>query len=65
MEKKDVLQFEFAEKEKIYRYLWDVFLILWTLLGLGRDKLNLKIKLLICHYSSILQPNPTITAITH
>ena len=26
-----------CQKEKIYRYLWVVFLILWTLLGLGRD----------------------------
>ena len=28
------------QKEKIYRYLWDVFLMLWTLLGLGRDKVS-------------------------
>ena len=26
-----------CQKEKIYRYLWVVFLILWTLVGLGRD----------------------------
>ena len=25
------------QKGKIYRYLWDVFLMLWTHLGLGRD----------------------------
>ena len=27
----------FVKRNKIYRYLWDVFLMLWTLLGLGRD----------------------------
>ena len=26
-----------VQKGKIYRYLWDVFLMLWTFLGLGRD----------------------------
>ena len=29
-----------CQKRKIYRYLWDVFLMLWTLLGLGRDKVS-------------------------
>ena len=26
-----------CQKGKIYRYPWDVFLMLWTLLGLGHD----------------------------
>ena len=26
-----------CQKRKIYRYLWVVFFMLWTLLGLGRD----------------------------
>ena len=30
-----------CQKGKIYRYLRDVFLMLWTLLGLGRDTLHL------------------------
>ena len=32
----------FVKKEKIYRCLWDVFLMLWTLLSLGRDNDGLK-----------------------
>ena len=39
-----------CQKGKIYKYPWDVFFMLWTLLGLGHDTWAYELRLLSIHF---------------
>ena len=61
----DMIYVDWIVKEKkILQVLWDVFLMLWTLWGLGRDK-TFQISQRITHKSSKSLPNVTTVSLLY